>query len=294
MDKLVHIIISAAVAAMVAGAFVYFGGNVPFERTKNVKESAFARVMRTRTIRCAFTLWPPHFMIDPNTGEKSGVDVEVMEAIGRVTDLKIKWEDEVGVGAAPEQLESGKQDVFCAALWENGRRAQRVETSKPIDYMPLYAYVRENDTRFDGNVAAINNGKVTISLVDGAAQKALADGSFPKARQYSLPIATDATQSFLAVSTGKGDVVFSDAAAIADYNAHNPAHNLRRATGTPALRIYGDVFVTAKGEAQLRDLLSAAITELLNDGTIDRILDKYEIEPGAFFRVAPAYVSKAH
>ncbi len=278
----------ALVVAVVALGFVIV---CPAGQQSAAKqETAFDRVMRTRTIRCAYTVWPPHFMIDPNTKEKSGIDYEVMEAIGRVTNLKIDWQAEVGIGVAAEQLQSGKQDVFCAALWENGRRAQRLDMSRPIDFMPLYAYVREENSRFDGNNSAINNENASIAVVDGSAQKAIADSLFPKARQYSLVGDVDPTQSFLVVGTGKADVVFSDQASIDDYNAHNPTHKLRRVTGASALRIYGDVFSVAKGEYGLRDLLSVAINELQNDGTLDRILDKYKVAAGSLLRVAKPYV----
>ena len=286
MNQLPHLILTVLIAALVAALVPHARTTAP---TKH--ETAFERVMRTRTLRCAYGIWPPLMKMDPNTKKLSGIDYEIVESIGRVASLKIDWQDEVGVGAVPDQLESGKQDVMCVTLWENARRAQRLETTKPTYYMPLYAYVREGNHRFDNKAQPINDEKASIALVDGAAQKAIADGSFPKAKQYSLPPDTDASHSLLAVATGKADIVFADESAIADYNATNPKHKLRRVEGLPPLRIYGDVFAVAKRETELRDLLNAALDELRNDGTIDRILDSYKTASGAILRPAPVYTS---
>ncbi|MGE4350638.1 MAG: substrate-binding periplasmic protein [Bdellovibrionales bacterium] len=255
-------------------------------------ETAFERVMRTRTIRCAYGQWPPLFMINPTTKEFSGTDYEIMEEIGRLTGLKIVWASEFpGVGSVPEQLQSGKQDVCCTALWANPKRAQRVEMSSPVAYMPLYAYVRDGDTRFDNRIEALNDENVRIAVADGGAQVPLAQTNFPKAKQYNIPEDQPAVDTFLAVITKKADVVFSDPMAVHDYNEHNPSQKLRRVSSEKPLKVFANVFVTAKGEWQLRDLLSSAVQELQSDGMIDRILKKYESEPGTFLRVAAPYQS---
>ncbi|MGE4350639.1 MAG: substrate-binding periplasmic protein [Bdellovibrionales bacterium] len=253
-------------------------------------ETAFERVMRTRTIRCAYGYWPLRFMMDPVTKELSGTDYEIMEEIGRITGLKIVWDSEfAGPGVIPDQLATGKQDACCVGLWSNARRAQRLEFSVPIDYMPLYAYTREGDTRFDHNLAAINDGAVTIALAEGTAQKAVADSNFPKAKQNALAQDQSSQDAFLMVAMGKADIVFSDSAGAYNYNLHNPSHKLYRVLGDKPIKVFSNVLTTAKGETALRDLLSTALQELQSDGTVDRILNKYETEPGMVLRVATPY-----
>jgi len=287
-SKLHSGILLAAVALL---AFIAFRPVGQSQQPAPKQETAFERVMRNRTIRCAYGIWPPRFIVDPAANNKmSGIDYEVMEEIGRVTGLKIIWDGEfAGPGVVADQLQSGKQDVCCVSLWANGRRAQRLEMSVPIDYMPLYAFVREGDTRFDNNSDAINDEKVTIALADGSAQKAVADSNFPKSKRHAISQDQSTTETFLVVATGKADVVFSDPAVIRDYNAHNPEHKLRRVPSDKPIKVFADIFGVAKGELELRDLLSAAVQELQGDGTIDRILSKYETEPNALLRVAVPY-----
>ncbi|MFA6280068.1 MAG: transporter substrate-binding domain-containing protein [Bdellovibrionales bacterium] len=253
------------------------------------KETAFERVMRTRTLRCAYSVWPPYLMIDPNTKQISGFDHDIMEAIGKAANLKIEWKDEVGFGNFPEQLSSGKDDAFCVTVWVSAMRAQRVELTTSPDYASLYAYVREGDTRFDNTLNSLNNESATIALVDGSTQKAVADGSFPKAKQYALPGDSDGSQVLMALASGKGDVIFADEFIVHEYNSHNADKPLRRVAGAAAVRVFGNAFSVAKGEWELRDLLNAALTELQGAGIIDRILSKYEVTSGAILRAAPSY-----
>ncbi|MDD3182513.1 MAG: transporter substrate-binding domain-containing protein [Alphaproteobacteria bacterium] len=254
------------------------------------QETAFERVMRTQTIRCAYGVWPPRFIIDPTGKNLSGIDYEIMENVGRVTGLKIVWDGEfAGPGVVAEQLQGGKQDVCCVALWANARRAQRMEMSTPVDYMPLYAYVRDGDTRFDNKIESINDEHVTIALSDGSAQKAIADSTFPKAKRHAISQDQSTIDTFLAVATGKADVVFSDPAVIRDFNAHNPGRMLLRVPSDKPIKIFADILAVAKGEGELRDLLSAAVQELQGDGTIEHILNKYASEPGALLPVAVPY-----
>ncbi len=258
------------------------------------KETAFERVMRTRTIRCAYAMWPPYAMSDPNTGAKSGINHEIMEAIGKVANLKIEWLEEVGFGSFPEQLRNGKEDVLCSGAWMGAPRGQRVEYTSPIEYSVLYAYVREDDSRFDSKLEALNDESATIAVIDGGTTKTAADAVFPRAKQYALPGEVDTSQAVLAVAKGKSDAVIVDDFLISDYNARNPSNKLRRVAGAPPLRTFGVAYAVAKGEWELRDLLSVALSELQLNGTVERIIKKYETTPGSILRVAKPYADPVH
>ena len=80
------------------------------------KESAYDRVIRTGTIRCGYFVWPPYFYKDPVTKKFSGGNYEIMEAIGKMLNLKIEWALEVGVGDVVTALNSDKFDVMCATV----------------------------------------------------------------------------------------------------------------------------------------------------------------------------------
>ncbi|MDD5585843.1 MAG: transporter substrate-binding domain-containing protein [Alphaproteobacteria bacterium] len=286
-NKMVVVTLIVVLAAL-GGAFLCAA---PSTGNASKKETAFERVMKTRTIRCAYAAWPPYFVIDPNTKAKSGVFFEVMEAIGKTANLKIDWQEDVNYSLIDQTLNGGRTDVFCGLIWTSSGRAQRMEFTSPIAYAPLYVYAREGDRRYDNNVESINDEKTTISVVDGTTNKGVADVEFPRAKRSSLPEMSDGVQMYTDVSAGKADVAIASPDIIYDYNRNNPERKLRRVQSAAPLRLFGEVFGVAKGEWELRDLLNVSIAELHGNGTIERILKKHEKVPDALFRVAKPYVS---
>jgi ABC-type amino acid transport substrate-binding protein len=283
---------AALVIGLLGLALVLFRPAPSGEGALAKKETAFERVMRTGTLRCAYIPRAHHFIIDSAANQKSGIDHDVMEAIGKLLHIKIDWVEETGYGSYPEQLNSGKEDALCVTVWTSVARAARVLYTSPVIYSPLYAYVRDGDTRFDGKLESLNDEKITLSVIDGGTVKAIADTSFPKAKLFALPGLSDDPQQMLSVVTGKGDASFFDEMMIGDYNKLNPEKKLRRVAGVPPVRTYPETFSVAMGEFELRELLSAAIAELHNNGTINRILTRYENVPGEIMRVVPPYASQ--
>lgn len=277
---------AAFVLALVALWAVAFQ---PARKAEAKKETAFERVMKTHALRCSYISRAHHFTIDPAAKKISGLDYEVMEAIGKLTHLKIDWVEETGVGAFPELLSSGKVDAHCVTMWTNVARSTRVIATSPVLYTPVYAYVRADDDRFDNNIEALNQDDKIISVADSGTMKAIADASFPKAKQFALPGLSTEAELLLNVATRKADATFADELAVSDYNKNNPDKRLKRVAGVPALRTYAESFDVAMGEWALRELLTTAVNELQNNGTVERILTKYENTPGEIRRVVMPY-----
>ena len=65
-----------------------------------------------------------------------------------------------------------------------------------------------------------------------------------------------------------------------DFNKNSTGRKLRRVPGIAPVRTFAEVFSVAMGEWELREMLSTAIGELHNNGTLERIMKKYESTPG--------------
>jgi ABC-type amino acid transport substrate-binding protein len=230
-------------------------------------------------------------MIDVATKQKSGIDYEVMEEIGKITHLKIDWVEETGYGSYPEQLSSGKEDALCTTLWASVARATRVLYTVPVQYSPLYLFARKDDTRFDGGLNLVNSEKTTVAIIDGSTMQAIVDSSFPKAKRFAVPASSEDGTVMMNVATRKADVAFLDEVMAGDYNKRNPQNMLRKVAGVTAIRTYPEPFSVAMNEWELREILNAAINELHNNGTIDRLISKYENTPGEIMRVPLPYAA---
>ncbi|MBI4534037.1 MAG: amino acid ABC transporter substrate-binding protein [Candidatus Melainabacteria bacterium] len=250
--------------------------------------SVYDRVIKSGQLRCAYVMYPPACIKDPNNGQLSGVFVEAVEALGKNLGLKVQWTEEVGWGSMIEGLETNRYDIIGSGVWPNSNRARVVGFSKPLFYSAIGAYVRPDDTRFSKDLASINSLTVKIATIDGETAEVIARNKFPKAQRISLPQLSDVSQMLLNVSQHKADVAFVEAYTAHQFLNANPK-SVKNALLSEPVAIFGNCLMFKRGQSELKSMLDTALDELIDTGFIDKLLDKYEPEPGLFFRVARPY-----
>ncbi|MGE0109300.1 MAG: substrate-binding periplasmic protein [Bdellovibrionales bacterium] len=258
--------------------------------TAEAKESAFDRMMRTNKLRCGYYLFPPVAMRDPNTGEMSGLTVDMMNVIAEKTGLEIEWAEESTFGNWIPALQAGRYDAMCAPMWPDMALAREVIFTRPLYYAALAPLVREDDTRFDGpeGLAKLNSPEITIVAQDGNTILHLAKKAFPKAKIMTLAANVDGPSVVQNVVTKKADALILDRNGLMEYNKRGFYLKMIH----PESPVKGQPFVLPlqHKETELREFLDNAIMDLLDSGTMARLLDKWEAEPGkTFMRVAVPY-----
>ena len=251
-------------------------------------ESAFDRVMRTNTLRCGYWNWAPLFSVDTATEQQSGIFYDLMAYIGPAMGLKVEWTKEVGFANFEQDLISGKIDAVCAGVWPKAARGRVMEFSRPVFYVPLNIYVRADDTRFDGNAAALNDPSVTFSGMEGLVEGAVVAQDFPKANRVVVPETSSVSEIFLGVAGKKADAVVADIFTAGSYLANNQGVLRPVKLGKP-IRYFGNVIAVNKGEHELVNMLNTALEEAQSAGVIDALITKYEAIPGSLLRVAEPY-----
>ncbi len=251
------------------------------------EESVYDRVIRTGTLRCGYTVYPPDTIKDPNTGKLSGVFVDTVQKAADLLHLKLEWSEEVSWGTMIEGLNSDRFDAICSGVWENTDRGRVAAFSRPIFYSALGVYVRKDDTRFGNDLAVLNDPAVRLAVIDGETSATIGRNRFPRAQQVALPQGSDVSQMLLSVTSGKADLVFVEPAVAADFLRTNP-DSIRNAADRPVM-VLPTVVMFRRGQDELRLMLDSAFDQLVNDGEVDDILKKYEPFPGAFYRDAYAY-----
>ncbi|MBL8640669.1 MAG: transporter substrate-binding domain-containing protein [Alphaproteobacteria bacterium] len=251
------------------------------------KESAFDRVMRTGTIRCAYWVSPPLIIRDPNSGKMSGAFVDYVEEIGKALSLKIDWAGELNLSTYLQDLNQGKFDAECSTGWPNALRGKQVEYTKPIGYLPFYVYVRDGVKRFDNNLSRLNDVNVKFSGHDGGTNSLAQQKYFPKSTLAS--IAGDAPQSepLDMVKFKKVDATMVTSFEGKNYLEHN-LNSIRRVKSAP-IRVIPINISVAANEFRFINMLNTATDELMYDGTIERILQKYAIDRETLLRVKLPY-----
>ena len=251
------------------------------------QESVYDRVLKTGTIRASYASYPPYCIKDPNTGKLSGIFVEVLEEAGKRLDLKVNWVEEVGWGAIFEGLNSDRHDIFGAGIWRNSSRGKVGDFSRSLFYNVIKVYGRPDETRFS-TLEAINNNTVRISTLDGAIEDVIAKSDYPLATRISVPQLNPWSDVLLNITSKKADLTFAGPSVVNLYLEKNPG-TLKDLFPNQPIRVFANTFAFKLGEPKFKAMLDAALEEIQNDGTLERILHKYEKVPGEFYRVAPPY-----
>ncbi len=251
------------------------------------KESAYDRVMKTNTFRCGYGVWAPNIISDPNTNTISGIFYDYMEELGKAANLKIEWREVAFTDFALE-LNAGRIDGMCAGIFPTAARAREMLFTAPINYVAISAYVRKNDSRFDNAMEKLNSPDITLATMDVEMSSVIAAADFPKAKALSIPVTASQPQMLINVADGKADATFTDLATAAGFMANNPG-KLKLLPGGSMVRSFGNTVALSKNEPGLKAFLDTATAELLQNGTIEKILKKYENHPSTLLRVAKPY-----
>jgi len=144
--------------------------------------------------------------------------------------------------------------------------------------------VRGDDKRFDNNLSAINNSKISIATIDGEGGEVIRNEDFPYAKIYSMPQDTPLSMLLESVGDKKADVTFANPLMAMPYLLAKPG-SIKRVTSQNPIRAYAHALAFGKGEQEMISTFNVVLDEMLNSGVIDQILDRYEKIPHSFVRV---------
>jgi ABC-type amino acid transport substrate-binding protein len=291
--KLSHIVLVVALSAVTAFGVTKYAAAPTGSATEAKKETAFERVMRTNILRCGYYPYAPVFIKDPSTGNVSGMAVDTMNAIAKKTGLTIEWTEETTFGTWIAGLQAGRFDTVCTPLWGDASYGRVVKFTRPLFYDAAVPLVRANEQRFSTNADDLNKPDVTIAVQDGNMSLALTAALFPKAKTITASANVDYGLVLQDVVSGKADVTFWDLAGYWLYNKTNPG-KIKILPLTQPLKIIPCQLPVLQGEDKLHTLIDTGVEDLILSGDMDRIIRKWEPEPGkTFLRVAPPYASEA-
>jgi ABC-type amino acid transport substrate-binding protein len=231
-------------------------------------------------------MWKPIFFRDPNTGKLQGAMYDLVEDMGHRLDLKIDWTEEAGWSGLVEGLATGRFDLACVGLYKNAARAKRIDSSDALFYSPMLVAVRADETRLKHN-GDLNDPKYKIAVLEGEAGSIAARQQFSKAGIDAIPQMSDYTQVYEDVKTKKADATLIEAATFAEYNAANLG--ILKLLESKPVNVFPVVFGLPADDAVFKAMINGALSEAINDGTVDRLLTKYEDHPNMFYRLAKPY-----
>jgi len=262
-------------AVALSATAVYFVKPENKTQKEAQKETAFERVMRTKTLRCGYFIEGPLTMKDPKTGKLHGIVVDLTESLAKDWGLKVDWAEEINASTMIEGLNTSRYDALCASIWQITSRTNLIDHSKPYVYTPIGAYVRKDDNRFSEDLSEVNNPNTTIVGIDGDGAFILAKKRFPKAKIKLLPQFSSHAEMLLNIDQGKGDIAFSILPMFTGYDEANPG-KLKNITIEKPFYAMGNSFAFKKGEYDLKAMFDTAIDTYIQSGELKDIVNKWE------------------
>ena len=250
----------------------------------------YDRVSQKGEIECGYSIWRPVTYKDPGNGDVKGVSREIMDAIGRKIDLKIDWEEEVAWEAVLDGLNDNRYDMICTPMEIMSPRTKVIDFSTPIFFLPIYIVTRANDTRFDKADPDLNSPSVKIGVLEGDSGYNIVIEKFPKATKVFLKTGSDYPLLLEELKNNKSDLVLVSAETFEAYNEKNPGA-LKIAAGGGPFSILRVGFGLPQWDRSFKSLIDSAIDNLQDEGTLDKILDKYDPKRNIFLRLTQPYKS---
>lgn len=264
---------------LMLAASVFILGSCNNSNNTNTTETK-NEVFANKTIKVGYISYPPGFIVDPNTKEKSGIFNDVLAEIAKRNGLTIDYKEEVTWATMIEVLKTDRVNLIANPVWATKERKENADFSNPVYFSPIGVFVRADDNRFDADRTKINDPKIKIAAVDGEVNNFIGKSDFPKAELKPFPNNIDVAQLFLEIQTKKKDVTFAEPMFAYDYMQKNPG-KLKNIGEKSPIRNYPNCYMYKKGESKIGDFLNAEIDKLIKDGTIDKIIAKYAPFKGA-------------
>ncbi|MBT2483276.1 MULTISPECIES: transporter substrate-binding domain-containing protein [unclassified Microbacterium] len=218
----------------------------------------------TLTVATEGTYRPFSFHGDGGTGDLTGYDVEIIEAVAEKLDLDVKFE-ETQWDAIFAGLDAGRFDVIANQVTINDEREAEYLFSAPYTVSPGVIVVAEDDD----SISSFDDlaGKTTAqSLTSNWNELATESGAKVEAVEGWA-------QAVALLRQGRVDATINDKLTFLDYEQTDGPTGLKIAAETEDAG--EQAFVFAQDKTDLVEAVDAALEELRADGTLAEISDKY-------------------
>ena len=210
--------------------------------------------------------FPPYEMTDDN-GKFIGIDVEVAEAIANKLGLELQI-DNMGFTAALEAAQNGKSDMVMAGVTVNEKRLTVMDFSDTYATGVQVVIIKEgSDVTMDNlDTKRIGTQLGTTGYI--YASDTPENGGYGEENVVGYDNGITAVQALM---NGSVDCVIIDNAPAQEFVKANPG--LTILDGEWVKENYAIGF--KKGNTELKEAVNNALKELIADGTVQQIIDKY-------------------
>lgn len=235
------------------------------------------RVRESGELRVGTTVpFVPMEMMDDSGTEYTGIEMDLIKAVGQKLGLDVKIANSAWDGLIPA-LTTGRYDILASSF---GDFVERQKMVTMVDILngniagiasPDSAATYDEPMDLCGHTVGVETGSATVTAADRLAKECEA-ASRPALQVDVFP---DSAQMMVALQSERIDVALNDAVVAQHLAATQPAKYtvVLEAVGTPFL--YG--FAVPKDEQKFAELIAKTVNDLIADGTYAQICEKYGV-----------------
>ncbi|MDR1834988.1 MAG: basic amino acid ABC transporter substrate-binding protein [Fusobacteriaceae bacterium] len=208
--------------------------------------------------------YPPFEYIENN--EVSGFDADLIKLVAERARFTYKWDNREFKGLIPA-LQTKTIDIAIAGMSITEERAKNVDFSIP--YLASPAAILTNTINPIKSIDPKDLEGKTYGAELGTTKEAVA-----KKIKDSKVVSYDSnTAALMALIAGKVDAIVMDDSVAKEYYANNKTTTIY----VGALQGEDKAIAVTKGNKELLDKINVALKSLLDDGTVQKLRDKYGI-----------------
>ena len=213
--------------------------------------------------------FPPYEFYDDETGEVVGIDAEVAAAICAKLGYELEIVD-MDFDAIIPAVTTGKIDFGMAGMTVTEERLQSVDFTTSYATGIQVVIVKEDSEITSVDDLFAEGASHKIGVQQGTTGDIYCSGDIEEAGLGTIERYKNGTDAVLALTSGKVDCVVIDNEPAKNYIAAN--EGLKILDTEYAVEDYA---IALAKDSELTEKINAALEELIADGTVQAIIDKY-------------------
>jgi len=256
-------IIAAVVVIVVAlVAVVVLGG---FLANEEEYDNALDRIQsRGKIVVGTQVPYPPFENINTTTDKLEGIDIEIMEYVAAKLNVTIEWKT-MDFDPLFGAVQTGLLDCAISSITITDARDEINDFSSPY-YVANQAVLVQNSSTI-ATLEDLNNSELATQT--GTTGQWWVDENLDPVSHVSL---ADVPATVLGVENGVYDAFIVDTP-VANKYSNDTSYNLKVAFVIYTLESYG--ILIPENEPELKAAIDGAIADMIADGTLDDILNKW-------------------
>ncbi len=212
--------------------------------------------------------FPPYEMV-ADDGSFQGIDVEIAGLLAEKLDLELVVDD-MGFTAALEAVQNGKSDIAMAGITVNEERLANMDfsdsyaTGVQVIIVPEGSSISTVDDLANVSLIGTQEGTTGYNYCSAPPEE---DG-YGEDHVVAYESGAVAVQALL---SGKVDCVVIDSQPAQEYVAANPGLTIL----DTEFSVEDYAIAVKKGNKELLDQINQALKELISDGSVQAVIDKY-------------------